>query len=85
MKTTEHEVQTPPATLEPIATDTLLTTKMLADKILVSSRTLEGWRVKGGGPKFTKVGMFRIAYQWGDVLDWLESRKVNSTSESIAA
>jgi hypothetical protein len=40
-------------------------------------------RVTGTGPKFLKIGR-SVRYRKGDVLDWLESRTVNSTSEALS-
>jgi predicted DNA-binding transcriptional regulator AlpA len=40
-------------------------------------------RVTGGGPRFVKIGR-SVRYRKGDVLDWLESRTVSSTSEALS-
>jgi predicted DNA-binding transcriptional regulator AlpA len=40
-------------------------------------------RVTGSGPKFIKLGR-SVRYRKGDVLDWLESRTVRSTSEALS-
>lgn len=40
-------------------------------------------RVTGSGPKFLKIGR-SVRYRKGDVLDWLESRTVSSTSEALS-
>lgn len=57
----------------------LLTTKDLADYLGVSERTLEGWRVRGGGPNFIKTGRL-IRYSRKDVECWLEDYTRRSTS-----
>jgi len=52
-----------------------------------AASTLAWLASMGGGPIFTKYGRYPI-YQWGDVLDWAESRlsrPVKSTSELDAA
>ncbi len=69
----------------PTDPDALLTTQMLADKLHMSPRTLEGWRVTGYGPPFIKVGPNKIGYLWSSAQAWLLARQVNSTSEETAA
>ncbi len=44
----------------------------------VSERTLEKWRVRGGGPPFTKVGR-RVLYQPAAVQAWLDGRTYDRT------
>jgi predicted site-specific integrase-resolvase len=39
---------------------------MLAERWLISQRTLEGWRIKGIGPFPTKIGS-RVRYRLEDV------------------
>ena len=46
----------------------------------VSFRTLQKWRVTGGGPVFTKIGA-RVLYAEADLIEFLESRKRKSTSD----
>lgn len=60
----------------------LLTTKNLAAEVKVTEGTLAKWRVYGNGPRFIRVGR-RIAYDPADVAAWLDTRRVNSTSEII--
>ena len=43
-------------------------------------RTLEGWRVRGGGPRFIKVGR-RVVYRRRDLDEWLAARERASTSD----
>ncbi len=69
----------------PTDPDTLLTTQMLADRLHMSSRTLETWRMTGVGPPFVKIGPHKIAYLWKTTMEWLEGREINSTSEETAA
>ncbi len=64
--------------------DALLTTPMLADKLHMSPRTLEGWRVSGAGPPFLRIGPHKIVYRWRSILDWLNSQEYRSTSEEIS-
>jgi len=56
-----------------------------AAKLLrVSGRTLERWRVEGGGPAFRKFGR-RIVYAAADLHTWAEARRYRSTSAGDAA
>ncbi|MDQ8698159.1 helix-turn-helix domain-containing protein [Hyphomicrobium sp. LHD-15] len=61
----------------------LLTTKEAARYLRLSSRTLEGFRVRGIGPRFIKAGSglrSRVLYHPADIRAWLE-RRFSSTSE----
>lgn len=48
----------------------------------ISVRTLQTWRVTGGGPAFVKVGA-AIRYNPETLAAWLESRTVNSTAQAV--
>ena len=65
----------------PTNPDTLLTTQQLAEIFQTSPRTIEGWRVTGGGPPFLRVGGRSVRYRWGAALEWLKPRLAQSTSE----
>ncbi len=69
----------------PTSRDALLPVKDLGRQLNKSPRTLDNWRTAGKGPRFIKTGPRGVLYQWGDVLDWLDGRKVSSTSEEVAA
>lgn len=61
----------------------LLTTREAARYLRLSHRTLEGFRVRGGGPIFIKAGSgrrSRVLYHPADINIWLEKR-FSSTSE----
>jgi hypothetical protein len=45
-------------------------------------KTLEAWRSRGEGPVFVKIGRL-VRYAPADVLAWIESRRVKSTSEAV--
>ena len=52
-------------------------------KILdVSPRTLEAWRHRGGGPRYLKLTERCIRYRRRDLLEWVEARLCDSTSET---
>ena len=50
----------------------------------VSFRTLQAWRVRGGGPRFCKIGRI-VRYRQTDLAAWVESRSRASTSDAVAA
>jgi len=59
----------------------LFRTETLAEEISVSPRTLERWRIEGGGPAFLKAGR-RVLYCSKDVNAWLSNSRHLSTSET---
>ena len=59
----------------------LLNQKQAANLLGASEKTLEGWRVKGGGPRFLKQGSRFIRYRMSDLSEWIEGHLVDSTSE----
>jgi len=58
----------------------LLSLKQACNYLGVSRETLAHWRVSGSGPKFIKVNRI-VAYDLKDIEDWLDARRVSSTSE----
>ena len=62
----------------------LLTQRQAAALLCLSERTLERFRVSGGGPRFVRCGR-SIRYRLSDVEAWISSRVVGSTSEATAA
>lgn len=46
----------------------------------ISVRTLEGWAVRGGGPRMLKLGS-RVVYRRRDLDAWLATRERASTSD----
>ena len=57
----------------------LLDTKSAALFLGLSKKTLEAYRLRGGGPAYYKAG--RIRYSEADLIAWLESRRRTSTSD----
>ena len=63
---------------------TSLLNESQAAKVLgVSVRTIQGWRVKGGGPVFLKLGNGRgsVRYRLEDIEAYLADRTRRSTSD----
>lgn len=58
----------------------LLTAGELSEYLRVPIRTLEGWRQRGGGPPFSRLGN-HVRYSEEDVLEWLASRDSRRQSE----
>ena len=58
----------------------LLDTKQAAAILQVSPRTLERFRVEGGGPAYLKVGR-RVLYDSHDIWDFLDRNRHSSTAE----
>jgi hypothetical protein len=61
----------------------LLNAKHTAQHLCITEGTLAKWRLTGEGPKFVRVGL-RIAYDPKDVTEWLDARRVSSTSQEAA-
>lgn len=62
----------------------LLSAEHASTILCVTPGTLAKWRVFGNGPKFIRVNR-RIAYHPKDIADWLDARRVSSTSEGTAS
>jgi excisionase family DNA binding protein len=48
----------------------LLTAKEVAARLALSHRSLENWRLRGGGPPYVKLGKL-IRYRTADVETWV--------------
>jgi predicted DNA-binding transcriptional regulator AlpA len=59
-----------------------VTTEQAAQALSLSRRTLEGWRVKGGGPAFVKLTRGVVRYRLEDLRDWLAGRVVQNTAQA---
>ncbi len=71
----------PPPYSLPIDPQRPVPTRVAADMIGVSARTLETWRLTGGGPVFLKVGA-SVRYRPADIATWLDACARRHTSES---
>lgn len=62
--------------------DRLLTRAEVEVRFGLTRRYLENAAVKGGGPVMVRLGR-GVRYRVGDVRDWIEARRVRSTSEQV--
>lgn len=60
----------------------LLHPKVVAHHLGVSTRTLEGWRYRGGGPRFVVLGPRCIRYRPEDVDAFIRDRMATNTCAS---
>ena len=61
--------------------DALLLTAEVAFLLGLSPRTLEAWRLRGGGPPFVAVTPKAVRYRRCDLKAWIEARVRTSTSD----
>jgi len=59
----------------------LLTTRQAAAYLNYTPRALEGWRVRGGGPRFVRVSSRSVRYRQADLDAWIAERVRTSTSD----
>jgi hypothetical protein len=60
----------------------LLDQRLAAEFLSVSTRTLEGWRLTGGGPKFVRLSKRAVRYRLQDLERFVVERLRNSTSDT---
>lgn len=63
----------------------LLTTKDAARLLGVSHRTLEDWRLKGGGPRYILVGRRLVRYRISELKLFLDRPDFGNTGEARLA
>jgi len=61
--------------------DTFLSTGQVARLLDLSPRTLEKWRVTGGGPTYVKLGR-RVVYRLSDLELWAALQSRRSTRDA---
>lgn len=61
--------------------DQLLTEQQAAKRLNISVRTLQAWRVRGGGPVYIKMGR-SVRYRLNDLMEWVDTNMVRHTSEA---
>lgn len=63
----------------------LLTTKEAARTLNLSHRTLEDWRLRGGGPPFIRLGAKAVRYALADLVVFAEAGFSRTTANRLAA
>lgn len=61
-----------------------LTVDEAADLLRLSPRSLEGFRYRGGGPRYSKAGR-RVLYRRTDIEAWIERQARDNTHRAPAA
>lgn len=70
---------------EPTVVPVLMTTAEAAAFLRVSSRTLEDWRLRGGGPRFRKMGRL-VRYHTADLIAFADQDiRANTGARALAA
>lgn len=70
---------------EPVVVPRLLTTTEAAAFLAVSHRTLEDWRLRGGGPRFRKMGRL-VRYHTADLISFADQDiRENTGATALAA
>jgi predicted DNA-binding transcriptional regulator AlpA len=64
--------------------DQLLREPEAADMLGISFRTLQNWRVRGGGPQYVKVSGKSVRYRRRDLIDHIDANTRANTSEGAA-
>ena len=62
--------------------EALLTEQQAASLLNVNPRTMQKWRIQGGGPRFVRMSRRCIRYWPKDLRDWVQNRIKSSTSET---
>lgn len=59
----------------------LLTTNQAAERLGLSRRTLESWRLTGNGPQFRRIGPRLVRYDSVDLQAFVDAQVQRSTSD----
>jgi predicted DNA-binding transcriptional regulator AlpA len=62
------------------SSESLLTEQEAARQLHLSQKTLEGWRTRGGGPKFVRLGTRAVRYRPADLNEFVERGLRTSTA-----
>jgi hypothetical protein len=76
-----NRADAPAGRIIPLDPEALLFQSEAAYLIAASTRTLEAWRLHGGGPPFIGLGRRAVRYRRRDLLEWIEARRRRSTSD----
>ena len=67
---------------DPDYLDRLIDETAAAKFLGYSTRTLQNWRVRGGGPKFVRISSRSIRYRRRELIDWADSRLRSNTADT---
>ena len=66
----------------PVVSARHLSTKEAATYLNLSPKTLEHYRLRGGGPTYNKLGARRVTYLLADLDQWVERRRTTGATLS---
>lgn len=61
--------------------DMYIRTEQLVELTGMTKRFWEARRISGDTPPYVCISKRAIRYRWGDVIEWLEKRKINNTAQ----
>lgn len=62
----------------------LVTQEELAERLGLSTRTIERWRVTGEGPAFVRIGARRLVYREEAIEAWLASNTFAHRADELS-
>ena len=62
----------------------LVTEREAADFLGYSTRALQNWRLRGGGPRYVRVSGRSVRYRRRDLIEWADRRLLSNTSEAVS-
>ncbi len=62
--------------------DRLLNEQDAANFLSYTTRALQNWRVRGGGPKYIKVSARSIRYRRRDLIAWVDERTYSNSAQA---
>ncbi|SDH27481.1 helix-turn-helix transcriptional regulator [Roseospirillum parvum] len=78
----KHQAQPAESIQDRVYLDSLINEVEAAGFLGYTTRALQNWRVRGGGPKFVKVSARSIRYRRRDLLAWIEAHSLDNTSQA---
>ena len=63
----------------PTDPEALMNEVQVSEFVCVTVRALQSWRLRGGGPPYSKLGK-SVRYRRRDVVDWVDQHRQTSTS-----
>ncbi len=67
--------------LPPDYFDSLIGERDAAAFLHVSVRTVQNWRVRGGGPQYVRISARAIRYCRRDLMDWIKAHRCANSSQ----